>query len=75
MNTKRRAEIASFISELEDIISRAETIRDEEQDAYDNMPESLQSSDRGEQSYSSCDSLSNAVTELESALSSLQDIE
>ena len=56
MNAKRRNSIDSVINELiekfEEIkaeaIDQLSEIRDEEQDAYDNLPESLQESERGE---------------------------
>lgn len=54
MNKARRADIAAIIErlqplvdEIESLKSDIETIRDEEQDYYDNMPEGLQQSDRG----------------------------
>lgn len=40
-------------------------IADEEQDSFDNMPESLQASDRGAQSEAAIDILNDAVSEAE----------
>jgi hypothetical protein len=61
MNKDRRNRIANIISDLDDILS-------EEQDAYDNLPESFQQSERGEK-------MQEAIDYLEEAKSSLEGIE
>lgn len=48
MNKIRRKEIARAIELMEQAREILESVRDEEQEAYDNMPESLQCSERGE---------------------------
>jgi hypothetical protein len=48
MNKVRRKEIAKAIELLEQAREILESVRDDEQEAFDNMPESLQSSERGE---------------------------
>ena len=52
-----------------------EQIRDEEQEAYDNMPESLQDSDRGNQLYENVDNLDTMASDLEDILDSFYDIQ
>ena len=47
MNKDRRKQIDEAGSVLQDALALIEQIRDDEQEAYDNMPESLQQSDRG----------------------------
>lgn len=47
MNKDRRKQLEDVRDSLDEIISSLNDIKDEEQDAYDNMPESLQSSDKG----------------------------
>jgi len=44
MNKDRRTEINKAIGMLQEALSILETARDEEQEYYDNMPESLQGS-------------------------------
>ena len=71
MNNQRRKEIEAVLNELADLRSRIETIQSEEQDAYDNMPEGLQQSERGTKAEESCSRLEDALTafdDLESAL-------
>ena len=83
MNKARRKRIASVISTLENITGYdlIETARDEiedilweEEDAYDNMPENLQYSMRGEESSDAIDSLQEAVDALEEAKDALNEL-
>lgn len=73
MNAKRRNAIDSVINELiekfEEIkaeaIDQLSEIRDEEQEAYDNLPESLQESERGENMQDCIDALEYFMSDLE----------
>lgn len=84
MNKSRRKRIASVIGTLENITgydlvepakSEIEDILWEEQDAYDNMPENLQYSMRGEESSDAIDSLQEAVDALDEAIDILNEID
>jgi len=68
MNDQRRKEIDTVLNELADLRSRVEAIQEEEQGAFDNMPEGLQASVRGQASEA-------AVSALDDALSAFDDIE
>lgn len=48
MNKQRRKELAEIINLIEEARERLEAVRDDEQEAFDNMPESFQYSERGE---------------------------
>lgn len=73
MNAKRRNAIDSVINELiekfEEIkaeaIDQLSEIKDEEQEAYDNLPESLQESERGENMQDCIDALEYFMSDLE----------
>lgn len=73
MNAKRRNAIESVINELierfEEIkaeaIGQLSEIRDEEQEAYDNLPETLQYSERGENMQDCIDALEYFMSDLE----------
>ncbi|WLJ71177.1 hypothetical protein [Sphingomonas phage Carli] len=72
MNNARRKDIAAIIARLQAVQSEFESIRDDlqsvgeaEREAYDNMPESLQQSERGEASSAAADTLENAHSELD----------
>lgn len=78
VNKARRktiGEISARISDLEgtlqEITSEIESVLAEEQDAYDNMPESLQESDRGQASEAALDALDEAKTAVETMLDTL----
>jgi uncharacterized coiled-coil DUF342 family protein len=72
MNKQRRERIASVISQLTSLHEEIEAIKDEEQEYYDNMPEGIQSSSKGEAAEEavsnlecSCDSIQEAIDNLE----------
>jgi formiminotetrahydrofolate cyclodeaminase len=73
MNNSRRKEIDKIISDLEEIRSRIETVKDEEQDAFDNMPESLQEGERGEKMQQALDNLDTADGAFDDLMSALED--
>jgi uncharacterized coiled-coil DUF342 family protein len=68
MNKQRRAalkEVAVKLDTLRDAFSEIQeeiaNIRDEEQEYYDNMPESLQDGDKGQTAQAAIDALEEAV--------------
>lgn len=77
MNNSRRKQIhdvakkltaayETFSSAVQESLSELEDITSDEQDAFDNLPESLQYSDRGE-------AMQEAIDNLETACQSLED--
>ena len=67
MNNNRRARIQALIDKLEGIKEDIDFIKDEEQEYYDNMPESIQAGERG-------DKAQEAIDNLESTLDYLNDV-
>ena len=57
MNAQRRKTLAEAIDHIYKAYYIIETVKDEEQEAYDNLPESIQYSDRGEQMSDNIDNL------------------
>lgn len=53
---------------LDEKSKELEKIRDEEQDCYDNLPEGLVDSERGEAMSENCDDLDSAVEALEEVI-------
>lgn len=70
MNKQRRKEIANAIRQIENVVS---SILADEEEAFDNMPESLHESERGYMSQDAQDNLSNAIDALEEAIVCLED--
>lgn len=49
MNKSRRSEIKEVIEQLEYAMGQLEVITSDEQDSFDNLPESFQEGERGDQ--------------------------
>lgn len=60
MNNARRKQINEAIDALDAILTVIESILDDEQEAFNNTPESLQSSERGERAQEAINSLEYA---------------
>ena len=75
MNKQRRTEIKNIIAELENIKTKLDNVFSEEQYAFDNMPENLQYSMRGEESQEAIDYMSEAGSDIEEAIDQLEDIQ
>ena len=65
MNKLRRKEIARAIELMEQAREILEAVMEEEQEAFDNMPESLQCSERGEAMEEYIGTLEEAIDNLE----------
>lgn len=74
MNKDRRKEIVKIIQQLEDIRVEIENLETEEQDYYDNIPENLQMSERAENSQDALYNLSEAQSQLDDVIESLNSI-
>ena len=73
MNKERRKRINDIIDRLNDIQSEVVELQEEEQDAYDCLPESIQESERGEAMMDAVDNLESAASNLEDAVSYLEE--
>jgi ATP-dependent helicase/DNAse subunit B len=72
MNKLRRKELTRIIEKLErlealrlEIKDELEAVLEEEQEAFDNLPESLQESERGQQMQEYIDAMDGALDELD----------
>lgn len=74
MNVQRRKRIAKAVELLTEAHSILEEVRDEEQDYYDNMPESFQSGEKGDKAQEFADKLSEAADSVESTWTELTEI-
>ena len=73
MNRIRRKQIADLVEKLYVIQSDLETIKDEEEEYRDNIPENLQTSERYEKADNACDCLDSALYSLEELLGYLEE--
>lgn len=81
MNKIRRKAISEIIekiealqTEMEDILSDIETVKDEESEYFENIPENLQSSERYEIAESAVENLESAYDTFDDMKSSLDDV-
>ena len=68
MNAQRRKEIAKAIALIEDAIAILDSVAEEEREAYDNLPESLQYSERGERMEECAEAIEYVSSELTDAI-------
>lgn len=74
MNNARRKQLQRIQDELRDIYERLDILCDEEQEAYDNMPESLQDTERGERSQNAIDTLESVRDQVLEAADELDEV-
>ena len=75
MNAERRKKLEKLNEEVRDILGRVEELKDEEQEYYDNMPESFQGGEKGENAEAAISSMEEAISGLETATDELSNIE
>lgn len=66
MNSARRKKLTAIQEKLEELSELLGELRDEEQEAFDNLPEALQGTERGQ-------AMENAVYYLDAAFDNLED--
>lgn len=71
MNKTQRNQIEKWIESINEIKEGVESMQEEEEEKFDNMPESLQESERGEQMQNGIENLEAAALSLEEAIDSL----
>lgn len=74
MNKQRRKEIGNQIKLLEAVKSNLEIILSDEEYYFDNMPENLQGSMRGEDAENAIDLLTESIELLQNACDNLEEI-
>ena len=73
MNKARRCRIRTLLALLEEVQVELEAVSDEEQEAFDNLPENLSCSSRAESMEEILGSLDSAVDSLVDAVSFLEE--
>lgn len=74
MNKTRRKELENIISDMRDKLCELESLRDEEQECYDNLPEGIQESERGDAMCECADALDESCTDFENVIDQLDEI-
>lgn len=71
MNNLRRKQIREAMDLIQQAYEILSVVTEEEQDAFDNLPESLQESEKGEQIEQNVEELSDACDDLDSVCEAL----
>lgn len=71
MNNERRRRLANAVEKIADAKTIIEEVLDEEQEAFDSIPESLQASGPGETSQNAIDNLEQV--DLDDAISTIEE--
>ena len=74
MNAMRRKQLVKAIQMIYDAQEIIEMVKDEEQDSYDNLPEGIQDSERGETMYENIDTLGEISDNLIDMTTELEDM-
>ena len=74
MNKKRRALIKHQLNLIESVKDELQNILFEEEYSYDNLPDNLKSSFKGEESEEAIDTLSDIISGLEDCIEELKTI-
>jgi len=74
MNKQRRKALQNILERLDEIRSDLSDVVTEEQDAFDNMPEGLQYSEKGEAIEENAQELETAVDDVSIAFDAIQGV-
>ena len=74
MNAARRKELKRALEMLDAAKTILEQVAEEEQEAYDNLPEGIQDSEKGEQIYDNADTLSGYMDDLDDMMSAIEEM-
>lgn len=74
MNAKRRKWLEKIISQLEDLQQEVQEMAGQERECFENLPDSLQESERGETMEENADDLDETDTDFESLLDTLRTV-
>ena len=67
MNKQRRNPLSEIVEEME-------VLKEEERECFENLPDSLQESERGQQYEENADDLETACDDLENLIESIQEV-
>lgn len=71
---KMSTRLESIVSSIEELKTELEYIQEEEQEKYDNLPESLQETEMGNRLYESAETIEEIVNRLSDSIDELYDI-
>lgn len=73
MNKGRRKQLAEIAEQLQELRDRIEQLQEEEQDGFDNLPESLQQGERGQAMEQAVEQMGTALDCIDEAVQALEE--
>ncbi len=73
MNKLRRKALAAIMERLEEVKADLEMVAEEEEEAFDNIPESLEGTERYEAAEAAVENLQEAISSFEDLLSYIEE--
>jgi len=73
MNNARRKRLAKISEQLESLKAELEEVKDQEQEAFDNMPGSFQDGEKGERMQEIIYTLEGVVGDMENAIENINE--
>ncbi|HBO8236520.1 TPA: hypothetical protein L5C36_005661 [Pseudomonas aeruginosa] len=73
MNNARRKQLAEIAEQLQELRDRIEQLQGEEQDGFDNLPESLQQGERGQAMEQAAEQMGSALDAIDEAAQALEE--
>ena len=74
MNKQRRKLAEQYIGQLQEIKENIESLKDEEEEAYNNLPDGIQCSERGDEISDMMDHLGDASDSIGDAIDYLNEV-
>lgn len=74
MNAARRKRLEKVISTLENMLDEIDNVKNEEMEAFENLPEGLQESERGEQMRDNAYNLDMAWNDLDNVIEQIREV-
>lgn len=74
MNKSRRKALEGIIEKIRGLKEELDDVKDEEQEALDNLPQGIQESERGEEMMNGIEVLEDAGDDLESIICNLEEL-
>ena len=74
MNSAQKKRVAELADQLSAIMDEIEQIKNDEEEKYDNLPESFQDGEQGERIQEGIDTLDDAYSYMYDALDSLREV-
>lgn len=72
MNKERRKALAELAEKIDGLKGELESIMEDEQSYFDNMPESFQGGDKGQAAESAIDAMQSAIDNMDEAIANIQ---